>query len=153
VGGFKLQLMIQRELEELSRQECFELLRREQVGRLVYMDDLGPVAEPVNYAVVGETVVLRVEGGPKRQAAAQPVLAFEVDHINSDHRSGWSIIIRGPGQEVPLDDVPALVHDLRRMGVDPPQPWAAGIHKVWLQITINSLSGRRLGPESSSVVF
>ena len=145
--------MTQRELEELSRQECFDLLGQEKVGRLVYADDLGPVAEPVNYVVAGETIVLRVEGGSKRQAAAQAVLAFEVDHIDPDHKSGWSIIIRGPGQEVPFDDVPALVHELRQMGVDPPQPWAAGIHKVWLQITINSLSGRRLGPESSPLVF
>ena len=85
--------MTQRELEELSRQECFELLRQEKVGRLVYIDDLGPIAEPVNYAVAGETIVLRVEGGDKRQAAAQGVLAFEVDRLDPDHKSGWSVII------------------------------------------------------------
>jgi uncharacterized protein len=141
--------MTQRELEELSRQECFELLRQEKVGRLVYIDDLGPIAEPVNYAVAGETIVLRVEGGGKRQAAAQGVLAFEVDRLDPDHKSGWSVIMRGPGREVPLDDVPALVHELRQMGVDPPLPWASGIHKVWLRITISSLSGRRLGRETS----
>ena len=94
MGGRKLQMMTQRELEELSRQECFDLLRKEKVGRLVYIDDLGPVAEPVNYAVAGETIVLRVEGGGKRQAAAQAVLAFEVDHIDPEHKSGWSIIMQ-----------------------------------------------------------
>lgn len=145
--------MTQRELEELSRQECFELLRQEKVGRLVYIDDLGPIAEPVNYAVAGETIVLRVEGGGKRQAASQGVLAFEVDRLDPDHKSGWSVIMRGPGREVPLDDVPALVHELRQMGVDPPLPWASGIHKVWLRITISSLSGRRLGRETSPLGF
>ena len=40
-----------------------------------------------------------------------------------------------------------------RMGVDPPLPWASGIHKVWLRITISSLSGRRLGRETSPLGF
>ena len=94
----------------------FELLRREKVGRLVYIDDLGPIAERVNYAVAEETIVLRVEGDGKRQAAAQTALAFEVDRLDPDHKSGWSVIMRGPGREVPLDDVPALVHELRQNG-------------------------------------
>jgi nitroimidazol reductase NimA-like FMN-containing flavoprotein (pyridoxamine 5'-phosphate oxidase superfamily) len=145
--------MKQREIEELSRQDCFDLLAQETVGRLVYIDDLGPVAEPVNYAIVGETIVLRVEGGSKRQAMAQTTLAFEVDHIVTDDRSGWSIVIRGRGKEVPLEDVPALLHEFRQMGVEPPLPLPSGVHKVWLRITITSLSGRRLGRESSPLVF
>jgi nitroimidazol reductase NimA-like FMN-containing flavoprotein (pyridoxamine 5'-phosphate oxidase superfamily) len=146
-------MMTQRELEEMSRQECFELLVQEKVGRLVYVDDLGPVAEPVNYALVGETIVLRVEGGSKRQAMTEALLAFEVDHIDADQKSGWSIIIRGPGTEVPFDDVPALVHEFHEMGVDPPSPWPSGIHKVWLRIRIKRLSGRKLGRESSPLIF
>jgi nitroimidazol reductase NimA-like FMN-containing flavoprotein (pyridoxamine 5'-phosphate oxidase superfamily) len=143
----------QRELEKLSGPECLELLRQQSVGRLVYHDDTGPVAEPVNYAIAGDTILLRVEGGSKRQAMTQPVVAFEVDQIDSDHKAGWSVLARGVGQEVPLDDVAALLHQLRQAGVDPPLPWASGIHNIWLRITINTLSGRKLGRESSPVVF
>jgi uncharacterized protein len=143
----------QRELEKLSRPECLELLRQERVGRLVYYDDTGPVAEPVNYAIAGNTIVLRVEGGSKRQAMTQPVVAFEVDQLDGDHKGGWSVLARGAGEEVPLDNVAALLHELRQAGVDPPLPWASGIHNTWLRITINTLSGRRLGRDSSPLVF
>ena len=145
--------MSQKEIEKLSRHECLELLRQKTVGRLVYHDDAGPVAEPVNYAIVGDTIVFRVEGGSKRQAMTLPVVAFEVDQLDVDHKGGWSVLARGAGQEVPLDDVAALLHELRQSGVDPPLPWASGVHNVWLRITINTVSGRRLGRESSPLVF
>lgn len=145
--------MSQKELERLSRHQCLELLGQQSVGRLIYLDEIGPVAEPVNYAIADETIVFRIEGGSKRQAMSQPLLAFEVDHIDPDHKAGWSVIARGVGQEVPLDDVTVLLHELRQAGVDPPLPWASGIHNIWLKITIHTLSGRRLGRESSPLVF
>lgn len=55
--------MIQRELEDLSPDECFRLLAAAHVGRLVYQDDLGPLAVPVNYAMDGQDIVFRIEGG------------------------------------------------------------------------------------------
>ena len=90
--------MAQRELNELSRQECIDLLKRQKVGRLVFHDELGPVAEPVNYAVAGDSIFFRVAGGSKRAAMAEPLLAFEVDEVDNDNRAGWSVIARGVGQ-------------------------------------------------------
>ena len=76
--------MTQRELEHLSPDKCFELLAGARVGRLVYLDDLGPLAVPVNFALAGHDIVLRVEGGAKQAAMQQPMLAFEVDHVDED---------------------------------------------------------------------
>jgi nitroimidazol reductase NimA-like FMN-containing flavoprotein (pyridoxamine 5'-phosphate oxidase superfamily) len=135
--------MAQRELEKLSSAECLALLSRGHVGRLVYQDDLGPVAVPVNYAMAGSDIVVRVEGGVKRAAIHQPSLAFEVDHYDDDEQSGWSVIVRGVGQEVEMDRVPELI---RRMEGHPPTPWAFGVHNVWLQLTPGIMTGRRLGP-------
>jgi nitroimidazol reductase NimA-like FMN-containing flavoprotein (pyridoxamine 5'-phosphate oxidase superfamily) len=132
----------QRELEELSPEECFALLAGSHVGRLVYHDEIGPVAIPVNYALAGHDIVFRVEGGAKRAAMAEPTLAFEVDHIDESERSGWSVLVRGPGSEIEIDQVPALLHTLQR---DFPTPWALGVHNVWLRITPQVVSGRRLG--------
>ena len=143
----------QKQLEILSPEECLELLGQQSVGRLVYEDDLGPTAEPVNYAVAGDMIVLRIEGGSKRRAAGQRVLGFEVDHIEADHKAGWSVLARGVGQEVALDDVAALLHHLRQAGVDPPVPWASGIHNIWLTVRIESVSGRKLGRDSSPLVI
>jgi nitroimidazol reductase NimA-like FMN-containing flavoprotein (pyridoxamine 5'-phosphate oxidase superfamily) len=60
--------MAQRDLDELSVDECFAMLGAAHVGRLVYLDDGWPVAIPVNFAVAGREVVLRVAGGSKQAA-------------------------------------------------------------------------------------
>jgi nitroimidazol reductase NimA-like FMN-containing flavoprotein (pyridoxamine 5'-phosphate oxidase superfamily) len=142
--------MTQRAFEELSEAECFELLGQKQVGRFVFLDEQGPIAEPVNFAVSGRNIVFRVEGGSKRLAIDQPMLAFEVDHIDDEHRIGWSVIVRGHGEEVAMDDVPEL---LRHLAGAPPSPWAEGIHNVWLRVVTASVTGRRLGKEWTSPVF
>jgi uncharacterized protein len=142
--------MAQRELEELTPGECRSLLGTAHVGRLVYQDDLGPLAIPVNYAMLGNDIVFRVEGGTKQHAMEQPVLAFEVDGIDADEQSGWSVLARGTGQVVPAHEVPGL---LRSLQGDFPRPWAFGIHNVWLRITPQHVTGRRLGPRRSAPAY
>ena len=138
--------MTQRALEELSREECLVLLGSARVGRLVYVDEQGPVAIPVNYAMAGHDVVVRVEQGTKRLALQQPRVAFEIDHIDEAAQSAWSVIVRGAAREVEPDRVPEL---LRSMGGHPPAPWALGIHNVWLHIVAAGMTGRRLGAPGS----
>jgi uncharacterized protein len=139
--------MTQRKLEDLPPDECYALLRTARVGRLVYDDGAGPVAEPVNYAVAGTDIVFRIEGGAKRDAVRQPNVAFEVDHVDDDMAGGWSVIARGTGREVPLEEVSDV---LRRIEGAPPVPWALGVHNVWLQLHPTTVSGRRLGAASMS---
>ena len=134
--------MAQRKLEVLEAQDCVELLGQCRVGRLVYLDERGPVAIPVNYAMAGGDVVMRVEGGAKQAAMDQPLIAFEVDHLDEDQKAGWSVIVRGSGREVPIGQVPEL---LRHMDGHYPAPWAAGVHNVWLRITSETVTGRRFG--------
>jgi uncharacterized protein len=141
--------MTQRELEDLSPDECFRLLAAAPVGRLVYHDDLGPLAVPVNYAMAGHDIVFRVEGGAKHAAMQQPMLAFEVDHVDEDAQSGWSVLVRGVGTEVDLERVPALLRVMDGF----PTPWAVGVHKVWLQIVPQTVTGRRLGAVRSVPMF
>jgi len=142
--------MTQRTLEELSTQECFDLLASGRVGRLVYVDEQGPVAIPVNYAMAGTDIVFRVEQGTKRLALEQPLVAFEVDHIDEEARSAWSVIVRGAAHEVDLNRVPELIRDT---GGHPPAPWAVGIHNVWLRVVSSGVTGRRLGAAGSSAAF
>jgi nitroimidazol reductase NimA-like FMN-containing flavoprotein (pyridoxamine 5'-phosphate oxidase superfamily) len=135
--------MTQRDLENISPDACFALLATARVGRLVYHDDRGPLAVPVNYAMAGHTVVFRVEDGTKRAAMQEPLLAFEVDEVDPDTQSAWSILVRGVGNEVDRAQIPALI---KAMEGHFPAPWAAGIHNVWLQIEPQTVTGRRLGP-------
>ncbi len=76
----------------------------------------------------------------------QPMLAFEVDHVDEDRKSAWSVLVRGVGAEVDLERVPALLRAMDRHVT----PWAAGIHNVWLRITPHTVTGRRLGAERLS---
>jgi nitroimidazol reductase NimA-like FMN-containing flavoprotein (pyridoxamine 5'-phosphate oxidase superfamily) len=138
--------MKQRKLEDLLPDECFRLLAAADVGRFVYQDDLGPLAVPVNYAMAGHDIVFRVERGAKQTAAMQqPMIAFEVDHIDEDRHSGWSVLVRGVADEVKEERLPALLHTME----DVPMPWACGHHSVWLQLVPHTVTGRRLGAEWS----
>jgi nitroimidazol reductase NimA-like FMN-containing flavoprotein (pyridoxamine 5'-phosphate oxidase superfamily) len=134
--------MVARELQTLSRAECLDLLATRPVGRLVYVDEHGPAAVPVNFAMSGEEVVCRVSGGSKRAAVHQPCVAFEVDYIDENDHTGWSVLIRGRGAEIPIERVRELLRELHQ---EYPHPWATGVHNVWLMVTPTLITGRRLG--------
>jgi len=130
-----------RKLEELTWDECFELLKQEVVGRLVYHDESGPAAAPVNYVLAGHDIVFRTEDGSKVRALRESGVAFEADDIDVAGRSGWSVLVRGTCEEIALERVPEL---LRRIGGDLPLPWKKGVHKIWVVITPKTVTGRRL---------
>jgi len=134
--------MTQRALEELTLDECFALLEDAQVGRLIFVDELGPAAQPVNYAVADGQIILRVEGGAKLSAMSQPVVAFEVDRVDEKDGSGWSVLLRGKGRHLPIEEAAALLHTITSHF---PRPWAEGIHNTWLVISPITVTGRRLG--------
>ena len=126
------------------------MLASARVGRLVYVDEQGPVAIPVNYALVDDDIVFRVEQGTKQLALEQPLVAFEVDRIDEERQLAWSVIIRGKVSEVETEHVAELLGQVRG---HPPAPWALGIHNVWLRITASAMTGRRLGEPGSPTVF
>jgi hypothetical protein len=141
--------MTQRTLVDLGREECLSLLRTQRVGRLVYCDEAGPVAIPVNFALAGEDVVMRME--PTNRALSETgMVAFEADRVDDQIGSGWSVMVRGPADELTIDEVPGLLHQM----VDgPPLPWAGGIHNVWVRIRAFSITGRRLGDPAAPLVM
>jgi len=130
-----------RALEDLSRDECFELLGKATVGRLVYSDELGPAAVPVNYAIAGQNIVFRSADGSKMHGSRNGGVAFEVDHIDYASRSGWSVLVRGTSEEVEMERVPEL---LRQIDGDVPLPWKTGVHRIWVVITPVTVTGRRM---------
>jgi uncharacterized protein len=99
-----------RRLDELSPAECRQHLRTAQVGRLVFTEGALPAVHPVNFLVDGDDVVIRTGPGPKLAAAGRgDVLAFEVDEIDNESRSGWSVLVVGHSSlVVDLDEIAAL---------------------------------------------
>lgn len=129
-------------MTELSREACLELLAAHHFGRLaVVMSTGSPIIRPVNYVFdpPSQSVVFRTERGSKFHALVQASqAAFEIDGIDEETHTGWSVIIEGVTAEV---TAPGDIARLERLGLD---PWAPGEKPHWVHIRAWKVSGRRL---------
>src|SRR6266487_3423117 len=87
--------------QELTKDECFSLLAGQHLGRLVLVDDRGPIALPVNFVFDQHTVLFRTDEGTKLDVASRGArVAFEVDGVDEATCTGWSVLVRGEATEV-----------------------------------------------------
>lgn len=127
-------------VEVLSRAEAIALLETQEVGRLVYTRRALPAIRPVNFAVRGGAVLIWTGSASSLgQAVRGSVVAFEVDQLDSVHRSGWSVAVLGTAQLV-TDEL-----ELARAREDGPVPWAPGIKDHLIRIPLTVVTGRWLG--------
>jgi nitroimidazol reductase NimA-like FMN-containing flavoprotein (pyridoxamine 5'-phosphate oxidase superfamily) len=126
--------------DELSAQECIELLGTTTVGRVGFASSQGQVILMVNFAFRDGSVFLRTaETGPLAELAdGVHDVAFEVDHHDTLSRSGWSVLLNGSTALVDADEV-----QLSGAGLSQPQPWAAGDRDVLVRLSPRTMSGRR----------
>ncbi|HET7683589.1 MAG TPA: pyridoxamine 5'-phosphate oxidase family protein [Marmoricola sp.] len=129
------------EPQELSLAKCRELLSAGVVGRVAFVVDGRPHIVPVNYTVVGESVVVRTTPYSLlgRSGAGTPV-AFEVDNLDYSDHKGWSVVAHAVAEHV--DDVADLADETAFWD---PQPWAGGTRLLYLRLPWTELTGRRLG--------
>lgn len=127
---------------ELPYATCAELLTTQEVGRVAVSTADGPRIVPVNYVVLDDSVVFRTTPySILGMHAWNSQMAFEVDHIDPEHRTGWSVVATGRGTVVE-DDV-----ELRRIQSGPqPSPWAGGQRWLFVRLRWDDLTGRRIGP-------
>ena len=82
-------------------------------------------------------MLIRSGAGPKLQAAERrELVAFEVDELDDDSHSGWSVVVHGRAERVTEPD-----------GADSaelPLPWAAGPRVHTIRITPRRVTGRRI---------
>jgi uncharacterized protein len=129
-------------LERLTREQCVALLETQEVGRLVAVDKGRPLIFPVNYALDGEAPVFRTAPGLKLWASTTAPVAFEVDDLDRNGQTGWSVIVQGVAHEVTAfdrSDVQARVYGL------PVHPWAGGDKSTFVRIVPRFITGRRIG--------
>jgi nitroimidazol reductase NimA-like FMN-containing flavoprotein (pyridoxamine 5'-phosphate oxidase superfamily) len=80
----------------LTRDECLFHLPRARTGRLAFHARALPMLLPVDYAVDGESIVIRVAGGTQLEAATRDaVVAFQVDGDESTPGWRWSVSVTG----------------------------------------------------------
>jgi uncharacterized protein len=126
-------------LEELTPQECRELIARRSVGRLALSTPAGLRIYPVNFALHGDEVVFRT--GPYGDIADNAVdaqVAFSVDDLDEELRTGWHVLAVGTCRRV---EDPAQVQAIR--ADQDPEPWAGGRRNLYFRLAWDDLTGRR----------
>lgn len=133
-------------VEELPESTCLQLLASGGVGRIAINADPSPLVVPVNYAARERTVVFTTVEGSKWQAAqAGDAASFEVDGVDPDRRSGWSVLVRGRLEVVDEhdedDEIAALLQEVDTL------PRGERPHVV--RLTAEHVSGRRIPQDSA----
>jgi hypothetical protein len=124
-------------LRELDEAECWELLRSCEVGRVAYVDARGPMVVPVTFVAEDASVLFRVSAYSElARHLPDAEAALEVDDVDYFTRSGWNVVLRGPVEVVPSDELPPV--DAR------PTPWPEGQRSLYLRLTADLVTGRRL---------
>jgi hypothetical protein len=131
------------ESRSLARDECVALLADQCVGRLAVVLNGVPDIFPVNYVLDGDAVVFKTNAGRKLEGITRGVVAFEVDMVDHASRSGWSVVVRGVGEEVTPVDRPDVVE--RLLGL-PLGVWAAGDKPHLVRLPADQVTGRQVGP-------
>jgi len=132
----------------LDRTTCMKLLATEQLGRLVLVIGGRPEIFPVNYVVDGEGTVFRTERGTKLSAAAIAPVLFEVDHLDLDNGSAWSVIMRGRCNLVGEYESPML---RGKTSGQPRYPWVGADKPYVLRVRPTSVTGRRIASRVTPV--
>ena len=87
---------LQNPVEELSQSECWDLLRREVVGRLAVAVANIPDIFPINYIVDHGSIVFRSAPGTKLAAAVLGRgVALEIDGYDTIDTTAWSVVVKG----------------------------------------------------------
>ena len=122
----------------LDREQCLAKLAGAQIGRLGVIEARHPVVLPINFVLDGDAPVMATVDGVKARAARGRPACLEVDEIDPDRQTGWSVLVRGR-----LEDVSHDSDVLTR--IDPPVPWAPGPHPFILRLVPFSITGRAIG--------
>ncbi len=132
---------------ELPYATCAELLTTQEVGRVAVNTADGPRIVPVNFAVFDDSIVFRTTPYSVLGTHSwNSPMAFEVDRIDPEQRTGWSVVATGRGSVVE-DNV-----ELRRIQSAPqPTPWAGGQRWLFVRLRWDDLTGRRIGPAVTMV--
>ncbi len=134
-----------RALRTLSPAECFDLLETGGVGRVGFTSADGIMMLPVNFAVTGKTIVFRTAPDTLLAVYANNQVSFQADRFDEALHDGWSVLVQGHARKITdereIKDLEEATHL---------EPWAAGARDVYVRITPNRISGRRLQPTWAS---
>jgi uncharacterized protein len=126
------------EIAELEANQCWELLRGCEIGRLAISIAGHPDIFPVNFVVDHGTIVFRTEEGTKLAGAVLGQgVAFEVDGYDHPSTQAWSVVVKGAAREI------EGMHELFDAVDLPLVPWQSGPKHRFVRIVPADVTGRR----------
>lgn len=126
-------------IEVLDENQCLALLNSRETGRIAFAFEGRTEIFPVNYGTEGAVVVFRTSPGTKLMGVPKTEVAFEVDSWDPESGIGWSVVARGPAEEV-TTNIGRVAEHLRWVPVFPVAP---GERWHWLAIKPTEITGRR----------
>ena len=85
----------------MSLSDCWDLLRREVVGRLAVAVANTPDIFPINYIVDEDSIVFRSAPGTKLAAAVLGrSVALEIDGYDVVDTTAWSVVVKGVARRI-----------------------------------------------------
>lgn len=126
------------EIELLSEDQCWEMLRGHVVGRLAVVIEDHPDIFPINYAVDNGSLIFRTAEGTKLYGSTSNTpVAFEIDGYEPTTEQAWSVVLRGTVMTIRAGSGLAAAENLTL------EPWQGGIKNHLMRILPLNLSGRR----------
>jgi nitroimidazol reductase NimA-like FMN-containing flavoprotein (pyridoxamine 5'-phosphate oxidase superfamily) len=122
----------------LTPAECEERLVQHCAGRVAWNAPDGPMVLPVTYQMHLDKVTFRTSAYGALSSLTEPTnVAFEVDEIDMEAGTGWSVLLRGRAQAVTSSYLLSMLWRL-----DGIVPWATGSRNLFITIDAHSISGR-----------
>jgi uncharacterized protein len=126
---------------ELRIDECRRLIADGGIGRVAFQSPSGQHIVPVSFQPDRDSIVFRTDPSSELgRLAPGSEAAFEVDALDVESRSGWSVVAKGHVDVIPDKFETAAI---RFFGKDP-TPWAEGARRLYLRLTWRELTGRQL---------
>ena len=129
-------------LSPIERDECLHLLAGAEVGRLAVVDGGQPLVFPVNFRMASDSPVFRSAPGAKMRAGEGRPVCFEVDAVDGETQTGWSVMVIGWLEEVTRYH-PVLFEAASALGVS---PWSRGERPHLMRVVPRRITGRRVAP-------
>lgn len=138
-----------RTLRPLTREQAMRLLRSVSMGRIAFTYRAMPAIRPVNHMVDEDgLIVIRSHEGAAIVTASDAgrgtVVCYEADQIETDTRTGWTVVVTGLARIV---DDPAQAAAYRREL----HPWVTGQMDYIIRIEPTIITAFELAPAAGVV--
>ncbi len=123
-------------LDTLEREQCDAHLEAGGVGRIVFTEERGPVALPVNFEFTEGEIIFSTDHEKADLLEGLPTIGFEIDRVDETFSEGWSVLVSGAARRVIDPD------EVQRLSSLDLEPWAGGDRHALVKIAPLTVTGR-----------